>query len=218
MVKGWAIVILACWTCLAQKYPQTPTEVEAELESQLRGLVERRAAPMEIDRAPERPSGESISVYGLRHKVPKAAQKSFERAMKSSKSRDHVGAAAALQAAVQIDPLFAAAYNQLGAEYGWMGRFEEAKPAFERAVELDPNSWSAQYNLALVLFQLGDPAGAEQHARRSLEFGSQSALAHWLLGYVLYRGDSTRDEALRHVRYAARTLKEAKQFLAMAGQ
>ena len=71
----------------------------------------------------------------------KELQKSFERAIKSSKSRDHVGAAGALQAAVQIDPLFAAAYNQLGAEYGWMGRFEEAKPALERAYPRTPFLW-----------------------------------------------------------------------------
>jgi Flp pilus assembly protein TadD len=70
----------------------------------------------------------------------------------------------------------------------------------------------------VALLHLGDLAGAERSARRALQNASEEAGPHWLLGYVLYRREEARQEALQHMRYAARTIKEAKQFLEIAGQ
>lgn len=215
MKKGWALAVWLGWRCYAQQVPQpvpqNPAELQQELERRLEAMANQREAS--ITRAPARPTGQSVSVYRLRHKVPKAAEKSYERARKLSRSGDHAGAVAELERTVQIDPLAAVAYDRLGAEYGQLGRLEEAKPALERAVELDPDSWSAQYNLSLALYFLGDRTGAEQHARRALAVASEEAQPHWLLGVLLYPDETTRGEGLEHLRYAARTIKEAKALL-----
>ena len=218
MKKIWALAMMAGCAVRGQQSPHTPSEVEAELERQLHGVLDKREARGEISRPPERPSGESVSVYRLQHKVSKATGKSYLRARKMSKSGDHAGAATELESTIQMDPLFAGAYNQLGAEYGQLGRVWEARRAFERAVELDPDSWGHHFNLGLALFQLGDPPGAERSARRALQLASEEAEPHWLLGYLLYTNAGTRSEGLEHLRYAARTIKEAKKFLQITGE
>ena len=219
------IAMLAAWLCHAQQFPRTPAEMQEQTERDLRGTFDRPpadaapapyAAPIDIQPrpAPQRPTGQSISVHSLLHKVPKAARQSFARARKLSHAGDHQASAAELQTAVKRDPEFAAGYNALGVEYGQFGRFAEAQAALQHALELDPNFANAHYNLAVVLLQLGDLTGAEQSVRRNLQLASENAYAHWLLGYLLLQHDATRNEGLRQVEYAAHTLKEAKQFLA----
>lgn len=217
MKKSWVLVAVLGWSCSAQQItplgPPTLGQVEQEVERQLHGRIDRQETSWVSVPPPERPTGESISVYSLRHKVPKAAQKSFERARKKSQSGDHAGAAAELEAAVRIDPLAVGAYNNLGMQYAYLRRPGDAKTAFERAVELDPEAWRSQYNLGLISMELGDYAGAAQCARRALQHASEEAQLHWLLGFVLCREEATKAEGMQHVRYAARTIKEAKQFL-----
>jgi tetratricopeptide (TPR) repeat protein len=48
-------------------------------------------------------------------------------------------------------------------------RFEDARNAFGRAVDADPNMAGARYNLSFVLSQLGDFDGALRETRRALE-------------------------------------------------
>ena len=42
--------------------------------------------------------------------------------------------------ATQIDPTYAAAWNNLGIGYEQLGRFDEARKAYESALELDPSN------------------------------------------------------------------------------
>ena len=42
--------------------------------------------------------------------------------------------------AVEIDPTYAAAWNDLGIGYEQLGKFEEARKAYEKATELDPGN------------------------------------------------------------------------------
>src|SRR5215470_15664329 len=81
MRKVWVIGLLAAWCCRAQP-PQmkTPIELSEDLQRELRGLREQAEdlAYRQPSTAPERPTGESISITQLRHKVPKDARKSFE--------------------------------------------------------------------------------------------------------------------------------------------
>lgn len=223
----WVTGLLAAWTCLAQAPPKTPAQLEAALEAELKGDGSRPAIANAENRqlfpelpndiqppAPsERPSGQSISVSELQHRVPKKARQLLARALKLSQAGDHPHAAAELEAAVLRDPEFAGAYNQLGVEYGHLGRFDEAKTALRRSIEVDPASWGAHYNLAVVLLQTGDPAEAGRSLRRALEDAPENARAHWLLGRLLYQSGETRTEALQHLEFAARTMREARDFL-----
>ena len=53
------------------------------------------------------------------------------------------------QRAVEIDPSYAAAWNNLGVAYEHEGRFDEAREAYEKALELEPQNLMIQQNYDL---------------------------------------------------------------------
>jgi Flp pilus assembly protein TadD len=44
------------------------------------------------------------------------------------------------ETATKMDPMYAAAWNNLGIGYEQLGRFDDARQAYERAMELDPGN------------------------------------------------------------------------------
>jgi len=53
------------------------------------------------------------------------------------------------QRATQIDPSYAAAYNNLAVAYEHEGDFEKARQSYEKAVELEPNNALIKQNYEL---------------------------------------------------------------------
>jgi Flp pilus assembly protein TadD len=53
------------------------------------------------------------------------------------------------QRATEIDPTYAAAFNNLGIAYEQLGKFDEAGEAYEKALELEPQNLSIQQNYDL---------------------------------------------------------------------
>jgi type IV pilus assembly protein PilF len=51
--------------------------------------------------------------------------------------------------ATQIDPSYAAAYNNLAVAYEQSGDFDRARKAYERATELEPNNLQIRQNFDL---------------------------------------------------------------------
>lgn len=51
--------------------------------------------------------------------------------------------------ATQLDPTYAAAWNNLGIGYEQLGRFDDARKAYEKALELDPNNTYLKTNYDL---------------------------------------------------------------------
>ncbi|MGV3520190.1 tetratricopeptide repeat protein [Luteitalea sp.] len=51
--------------------------------------------------------------------------------------------------ASEIDPTYAAAFNNLGIAYEQLGKFEQAGKAYEKALELEPQNLSIQQNYDL---------------------------------------------------------------------
>jgi Flp pilus assembly protein TadD len=172
--------------------------------------------PIEID-APEppagRPSGEVVSVAQLRHKVPKRARKDFERANRLSRAGEHKKAVKELEAAIARDPDYAAAYDQLGVEYGDLGQLNTAEAKIRHSLALDPTSWRGYYNLGVIRLRTGDAAGAEKNAQRALTLSKGEPKAHLMLGMLLCLHPETWSAGLEHVRIAARTMPEAERAL-----
>ncbi len=51
--------------------------------------------------------------------------------------------------AVEIDPMYAAAYNDLGIAYEHEGQLDKARKAYEKAIALDPNNMQIRQNYDL---------------------------------------------------------------------
>ena len=53
------------------------------------------------------------------------------------------------QKATEIDPTYAAAYNDLAIAYEHEGQLDKARQAYEKAIELDPNNTQVRQNYEL---------------------------------------------------------------------
>ena len=94
----------------------------------------------------------------------------------------------------------AAIYNDLGFVLERQEMFDEAAEQYGKAVELDPNSSAARYNLGASLARAGDFEAAAKHLRVAIETKPDTR-AHTGLGFVLARLGMV-DEAVTQLRLA----------------
>ncbi len=95
------------------------------------------------------------------------------------KNHDWNSAVVLLENARTLEPENPAIYNNLGITYRGLGRFEESRKAYERALDLQPNNLSPYLNLAILL---GDHVKAYDEAIAMLDTykrkgGTETALA-----------------------------------------
>jgi tetratricopeptide (TPR) repeat protein len=81
------------------------------------------------------------------------------------------------------------------------GQFDEARVAFNKAVEAAPSSAEARLGLGMALAQLGNGAGAIEQLEATLRLDANNVTAHTSLGMVLARSGRTAD-AVPHLRAA----------------
>src|SRR5438105_1236051 len=62
---------------------------------------------------------------------------------------------------------------------------DDARAAYERAIDLDPHHVDAHVNLGRILHESGAPLAAEQHYRAALEIEPDHAVAIFNLGVAL---------------------------------
>ena len=94
----------------------------------------------------------------------------------------------------------AAIYNDLGFVLERQGLSEDAAAAYRKALEMDPESATAHYNLGASLARGGDFAAAESHFRAALE-KSPSTQAWAGLGIVQWQQER-EEEAIHSLRAA----------------
>ena len=63
--------------------------------------------------------------------------------------------------AVELDPTYAAAFNDLAIAYEHEGQFDKARKAYEKAVELAPNNAEIKQNFELFK-EINDRTGSEK--------------------------------------------------------
>jgi Flp pilus assembly protein TadD len=76
--------------------------------------------------------------------------------------------------AVELDPNYAAAYNDLGVAYEHEGNLAKAKDAYEKALKIDPNNVQIRQNYELFK-EINDRAAAEKSGDTSAKSADAGA-------------------------------------------
>lgn len=88
-------------------------------------------------------------------------------------------------------------HNNLGIALGGLGRREDARKQFSRAIQLKPGYTEALNNLGVVLMEDGDTDEAEKNFQKVLAVKPSSAKAHYGLGNIAFNRGRLAD-ALAH--------------------
>jgi hypothetical protein len=139
---------------------------------------------------------ESLQTGMVRPMIPPAdaAEVWFQRASEWDGDPERWESAVdAYQRVLDMDPGYAAAWNNLGLLHHRMGQYERAGDCYRAALEADDTCCQAAFNLGSLHEDLGDFPVAVNWYRRALELDTDYADAHFNLAGVLAklgRGDS----------------------------
>ncbi|HSW34004.1 MAG TPA: tetratricopeptide repeat protein, partial [Steroidobacteraceae bacterium] len=116
--------------------------------------------------------------------TPPTIADQFVAARESLEAERNEEAREMLQAALQLDPTNPAGLNRLAIAERRLGRFTEARAAYERAIAADPAYAQPERNLAVLLdLYIGEPAQALAHYERyqALSGETDPQVAAWLV-------------------------------------
>ncbi len=165
-------------------------------------------APIEIHlETPATTEPRKVTLSQLQHHVPARAERELAREVHTFEAGDIQGSIAHLRKALEIDPDYMEAHNNLGARYMALNRFEDAAAEFRRAIKLDPAADKAFANLAGALLLLGRDTEAEAAARRAVALDATGFQGHYALGRILAAEGRNGDEAARELERAAQLRK-----------
>ncbi len=145
----------------------------------------------------------TISARHLEHKVPSKAIRELREEEKAIHHGDLPGSIAHLRRALEIDPEYVEAHNNLGVRYISTGELDKAEAEFRKAAALDPAATQVLLNWASVLFNLERYVQAETQARQALIHEPASSRAHYVLGLTLLAERRSARECLRSLEAAA---------------
>jgi tetratricopeptide (TPR) repeat protein len=158
--------------------------------------------------APMRPVSGTISVARLKHHVASRARREFARADREMRKRHLEASIEHLNKAIEIDPAYLEAQNNLGTRYILLGDYEQAITHLRTASRLDPDSIFARTNLGMALWLAGRCAEAEPVARDAVRLCPSFLRAQYLLGMVL--AAKGLPEALEHLEKSATEIPKAR--------
>lgn len=121
-----------------------------------------------------------------RRKVPNPVNELLEEAQRAIDRRDFAAALAPLEKVTAEQPDLAYAFFQLGYVYIALERWEEARAACQRAIELDPKLTEAYVNLGTLLLDR-DPPAAAAALRQAVALLPAQSRPRYLLGLALER-------------------------------
>lgn len=132
----------------------------------------------------------------LLDQAPEPARQGFADGLAAVEAGNYRQGALRLQDAAAQAPRSAIIQHNLGVAYAHLGRTQEARAAFDRAVELEPGLADTWAQIGLLQVNARDYAGAEASLSRALELNDDQEQARLLLGNVcLMRGDTARAES-----------------------
>lgn len=150
--------------------------------------------PPETRRSPD-PGGQSETVAPERHQ---SAAQAITRGKRLAQEKKIEDAYAAFGDATRADPNDAFAWANFGGAAAVMGREDEARAAYDRALAIDPANWLAHYNLACLLTGSGARDEAMEHLETAVAQLRLRAQSREELAAVM--ASIRTDEALRAFR------------------
>jgi tetratricopeptide (TPR) repeat protein len=143
--------------------------------------------------APAQQGKYTVSVREL--KIPVKAREEYQMGMECLGKSDSRGSVNHFTKAIHAFPGFYEALSQLGMAQIHLGGMEEARKAFQAAIDLSKGRFApAQFGFGYLLFREGKPSEAEAILRRGLEVDANAPEGHVILGMALLALDRL-DEA-----------------------
>ena len=151
----------------------------------------------------------TVSLNALSHRVPGKAIKEWERAQKARQRGDEDQALVYLKKAIEIDPEFVPALNNIAAMLLGSMRASEAIEYLRKCTELDPHAYMPYANLAIAHLMENNFADAEAAARRAMEVDRTGNRSRVIFGLTVVLQDKFTDEALTAVTRAKSEFPQA---------
>ena len=152
----------------------------------------------------DRETRESLLMGMVRPLIPPADAAEIWFARASAWDGDPERWEAAVEAyerVLDMDPGYAAAWNNLGLLHHRMGQYERAGECYRAALEADESCCQASFNLGSLHEDLGDFPVAVTWYRRALEMDADYADAHFNLAGVLAKMGRAENAAVHWRRY-----------------
>ena len=156
----------------------------------------------------------TISIRQLQHKVPREAQKEFEKGGRASSKGNQSDALDHFQRAARLDPEFADALHGMGVTHAALGQLQQAADEFQRTIDLVPDHPRAAANLSIVLCKLDRYHEAAEVARRALKLNPSLSKIRYVLGVSIVSEGGDKAEALDNLQRAAADIPEAHLLVA----
>ncbi len=152
----------------------------------------------------ERETRETLLTGMVRPLIPPAdaAEVWFQRASEWDGDPERWESAVdAYERVLDMDPSYAAAWNNLGLLHHRMGQYERAGQCYRAALEADESCCQASFNLGSLHEDLGDFQVSVTWYRRALEMDADYADAHFNLAGVLAKMGRAESAAVHWRRY-----------------
>ena len=120
-------------------------------------------------------------------KIPSAARKSFGKGLEAFQEKNYKKAADLFRKATVTYPEYDAAYDNLGVALMDLGRADEARAAFERAVQLNDKNADADRNYSRLLISDDQYVAAKEFLQKALMVQPQDPSSLILLAIVQLR-------------------------------
>lgn len=165
-------------------------------------------------RQAERPVEGVVSAKRLLHKPPARAAKEFGKALRASEKGKTEEAVRRLRKALEIDPEYMEAHNNLGSLYLRLEDYEKALVHARKACELDPGAAMAHLNLAAALMARQEFAAAAEAAGRAAMLDPASSQAHFVQALAWLAQGRQNEETVGKLRRVAGDFPRARLMLA----
>lgn len=190
LVAGALIVLLSAFGAFQMLRHEETAQTTATISQAPPGTSVTVMAPQSVTQRSSLPSPE------LMRKQPAADPITRGKHLVGKEKMED--AYAAFKEATQSDPDNAFAWANFGGAAAVLGRKDEARAAYERALTIDSSNWLANYNFACLLTDDGERVDALRHLELAVRQLRSQTTSREELAAVL--SSIRRDEALRALR------------------